>query len=169
VSEPNATTTDPAPADDAAIVEELVRLGVGLPFNRHLGVEVRAIEPGRCTTVLRANPGLANHLGGVHAIAELAPVELAAALAVTSRLLPLVRSGWVPVVAGLTVRYRAPAHGELTASAQVGPEVLEAARLAIERGDRPRSEVEVDVQDTAGTRVAVATLTFVYLAPGGAG
>jgi acyl-coenzyme A thioesterase PaaI-like protein len=149
---------------DQDVIDGLVALGTGLPFNRHLGVEVRHIQPGRCVTALPANEQFANHLGGVHAIAELAPVELAGALALSSRLTPLLRQGYVPVVGGLQVRYRAPANGELLATAEVGPDVLATAEAAIASGDRPRFDVEVAVTDTADTVVAVAELRFVYLA-----
>jgi acyl-coenzyme A thioesterase PaaI-like protein len=164
-----ATGVAEAAAADREVIDGLVALGVGLPFNRHLGVEVRHIEPGRCVTALPANEQFANHLGGVHAIAELAPVELAAALALSSRLTPLLRQGYVPVVGGLQVRYRAPAHGELLATAIVLPEVLATAEAAVAAGDRPRFEVEVEVTDGAGTVVAVAELRFVYLAVDGGG
>jgi hypothetical protein len=48
----------------ATLFEGLVELGEGLAFNRHLGVEVAEIAPGRCETVLPADERLHNHLGG---------------------------------------------------------------------------------------------------------
>jgi acyl-coenzyme A thioesterase PaaI-like protein len=61
-------------------------LGDGLAFNQHLGASVAELEVGRAVTRLADDPALHNHLGGVHAIAELAPVELAGALAAATRL-----------------------------------------------------------------------------------
>jgi acyl-coenzyme A thioesterase PaaI-like protein len=142
----------------------LVQLGEGLPFNRHLGVLVDHLEPGCCRTRLPADERLANHLGGVHAIAELAPVELAGALAASTRLTPLLDRGYVPVVGGLEVRYRAPAYGNLVATAVVGEEVVAPALAAADAGERPRVSVNVKVTDEVGTVVTVAELRFVYLA-----
>ena len=154
------TTTD----QQQAVIDGLRQLGEQLPFNRHLGVEVVEVRPGRARTRLPADERLANHVGGVHAIAELAPVELAGALALSSRLTPLLERGYVPVVGGLQVRYTAPGVGELTAQAEVGDEVLAPALRAADAGERPRFDVEVTVTDTAGTQVAHASLHFVYLA-----
>jgi acyl-coenzyme A thioesterase PaaI-like protein len=145
------------------LIAGLVQLGEGLAFNRHLGVRVDHVEPGRCRTRLPADERLANHLGGVHAIAELAPVELAGALAASTRLAALLERGYVPVVGGLEVRYRAPAHGDLVATATVGEEVVAPALAAAEAGERPRVTVTVEVTDAAGTVVTVAELRFVYV------
>jgi acyl-coenzyme A thioesterase PaaI-like protein len=150
----------------ATLFEGLVDLGEGLAFNRHLGVEVAVIAPGRCETVLPADERLHNHLGGVHAIAELAPVELAGALAASTRLTPLLEQGYVPVVAGLSVRYRAPAVGRLVARAEVGEEVVAPALAAADAGGRPRVEVPVQVTVEDGTVIAEADLWFVYLPMG---
>jgi acyl-coenzyme A thioesterase PaaI-like protein len=142
----------------------LVALGEGLAFNRHLGVVVDHLEPGRCRTRLPADDRLTNHLGGVHAIAELAPVELAGALAASTRLAALLERGYVPVVGGLEVRYRAPANGDLIATAEVGEEVVSSAIAAADAGERPRVQVSVEVTDATGSVVAIAELRFVYLA-----
>jgi acyl-coenzyme A thioesterase PaaI-like protein len=159
VSDTTRTGADP-------LIAGLIELGEQLPFNRHLGVEVVELGPGRCRTRLPADERLANHLGGVHAIAELAPVELAGALAASTRLRALVERGYVPVVGGLEVRYRAPADGELLATAEVGEEVVGPALAAADAGERPRVEVSVEVTDGDGTVVAVAGLGFVYLTMG---
>jgi acyl-coenzyme A thioesterase PaaI-like protein len=158
-----------SPPDDGsltALLDGLVELGQGLAFNRHLGVEVAALGLGHCETVLPADERLHNHLGGVHAIAELAPVELAGALASATRLAPLLTRGYVPVVGGLTVRYRAPAAGRLVARAEVGEDVVAPALAAADAGERPRVEVPVQVTAADGTVVAEAELRFVYLAMG---
>jgi acyl-coenzyme A thioesterase PaaI-like protein len=154
------TTMDP---QQAAVLDGVRQLGERLPFNRHLGVEVIEVVPGRARTRLPENEALANHVGGVHAIAELAPVELAGALALSSRVTPLFERGYVPVVGGLQVRYTAPAVGDLVATAEVGDDVLAAALAAADAGDRPRFDVEVSVTDPAGTEVLQASLHFVFI------
>ncbi|MEX0834787.1 MAG: DUF4442 domain-containing protein [Nitriliruptor sp.] len=160
---PDATTTDP---DPQAVLDGLRRLGTELAFNRHLGVEVREATVGRCVVALPANPALENHIGGVHAIAELAPVELAGALAASSRLTPLFARGYVPVVGRLATRFRAPATGELLATAEVGEDILAPALAAADAGERPKVDVEVTVTDPDGTVVNVTELRFVYLLMG---
>jgi acyl-coenzyme A thioesterase PaaI-like protein len=151
------------PDDPGGLLADLRKLGEGLPFNEHLGVRVRSLEIGRAVTELPGDERLANHLGGVHAIAELAPVELAGALAASSRLHALVATGRVPVVAGISVRYRAPANGDLVAVAEVGEEVVAHAWAAVEAGRRPRLDVDVEVVDEQDVVVLRATCEFVYL------
>ena len=158
-----AASSAAGPSTGDPLLDGLIGLGVGLAFNRHLGVEVVELEVGRAVTRLPDDGRLHNHLGGVHAIAELAPVELAGALAVSGRLRELLERGYVPVVGELSVRYRAPARGALTARAEVGPEVVAPALAAADDGDRPRVEAEVEVTDGDGTVVAIARLQFVYL------
>ncbi|MFA9445885.1 DUF4442 domain-containing protein [Egicoccus sp. AB-alg6-2] len=147
----------------AAVIDGVRELGERLPFNRHLGVEVVEVQPGWARTRLPADERLANHVGGVHAIAELAPVELAGALALSSRVTPLFERGLVPVVGALQVRYTAPAVGELVATAEVGHDVLAPALVAVDAGDKPRFDVEVVVTDAAATEVLRASLHFVFI------
>lgn len=155
-----SSSLDPA---DVELVEGLTRLGRELPFNRHLGVTITAVDVGRCETILPADGRLHNHLGGVHAVAELAPMELAGAIASSTRLLPLLRRGYVPVVGALSVSYRAPARGELVARAAVGEEVVAPALAAAAAGERPRVEVAIEVVDAAGTTVVEGDLRFVFV------
>lgn len=165
--EGHAAAGEPAGRAGDDVLDQLVALGDDLPFNRHLGVRVRSVGDGRATTVLAASEALTNHLGGVHAIAELAPVELAGAMAASSRLRPLVERGFVPVVGELSVRYTAPASGELEARARVEEEALPAALAAAEAGEKPKAVAEVEVVAADGTVVAQAQLTFLYLDLGG--
>ncbi len=162
----DTTITDP---DPQAVLDGLRQLGTELAFNRHLGVEVREATVGRCVVALPVNPALENHIGGVHAIAELAPVELAGALAASSQLTPLLARGYVPVVGRLATRFRAPASGELLATAEVGADVLGPALAAADAGERPKIDVEVTVTDSGGTVVNVTELGFVYLPMGADG
>ncbi len=151
------------PSASAELLAGLRALGEQLAFNRHLDVGVEELEVGRCVTRLPANDRLANHVGSVHAIAELAPVELAGAMAASSRLAVLLEQGLVPVVGRLEVRYAAPARGDLLATAEVGEQAVAAALSDLEQRRRPRVEVEVQVTDAAGTVVAVAQVRFVFI------
>lgn len=143
------------------LADVLAEAGERLPFNLHTGVEVRSVEPGRAQTVLRQDHRLDNHIGTVHAIAELAPAELAGATAVGSRLGPLYAAGYLPLVRDLRVRYRKPARGELVATASFGAEEAAAIQAAVDAGERAACDVEVDVSDAEGT-VAEVTLGFVF-------
>src|SRR6056297_1518498 len=166
-------TSDPGPAGhqvaaDAELYElldGLRALGDGLPFNRYLGARVLELTEGRAVTVLEERQELHNHLRGVHAIAELAPVELAGALAVTSRLRGVLERGQVAVVGELTARYLAPGRGRLTATADVGEDVVAPAIQDLDDGRKPRVEVVVVVRDGRGESVVEATLTFVFVPP----
>lgn len=152
-------------ANEHELVAALVAAGEQLPFNRHLGVTVDHAEVGCAEVRLPADPRLTNHLGGVHAIAELAPVELAAAIAVSSRLSAVVARGWVPVVAGMQARFRAPAQGDLVATAVCGPESAQQAEAALDMGDRPRVNVAVTVNDANGTVVLEAEVNLAFVQP----
>lgn len=162
MQDPAPPPSSPGPAEDQ-LTDGLVELGNRLPFNQHLGVEVVEIAPGRCRTRLRADGRVSNHLGGVHAIAELAPVELAGALAASTRLRTLLERGYVPVVGSLSATYVAPAQGELVATGTVGEEVVAPALAAADAGHKPRAVATVEVTDPDGEVVATAELTFVYL------
>ncbi|MFU8840711.1 MAG: PaaI family thioesterase [Nitriliruptoraceae bacterium] len=156
-------TSDDRATTAAGLLAGLRALGDGLAFNRHLGTRVLELEPGWAVTVLDERGELHNHLGGVHAIAELAPVELAGALAVTSRLASLLEQGQVPVVGELSARYLAPGRGRLTATAAVGEEAVAPALAALEDGRKPWVEVEVQVRDADDQAVVEARLTFVFV------
>jgi acyl-coenzyme A thioesterase PaaI-like protein len=156
-------TTSATDGEMAELLAGLRALGDGLAFNQHLGAHVEALEVGRAVTRLADDPALHNHLGGVHAIAELAPVELAGALAAATRLRAVIAQGFVPVVGELTARYTAPARGELTATAVLGPEAEPAAVAAVEAGQRPRATVAVTVTDRLGVVVVEAELVFLFL------
>ena len=143
------TVADDTGADQA--LAALADFGRSIPLNQHLGVDVLELSVGRARTRLAADVRLTNHLGGVHAVAEIAPIELAGAMAGSSACLPLLDRGLVPVVAGLEVRYRAPAVGDLEALA------------AADAGDHPRMPVDVTLTDAAGTVVATATLRISFV------
>lgn len=155
-------TADDLTADER-VAQALIDQGNELPFNRHLGVEVVDVAPGWCRTRLPADDRLDNHLGGVHAVAELAPVELAGAVAATTRLRTLLERGYVPVVGSLSTRYVAMARGELFATGMVGEDAIAPAVAAADEGRKPKVVATVEVTDGDGIVVATAELTFLYL------
>lgn len=148
--------------------DELARLvaqvAAALPFNELLGLEARTIRAGYSEVVLPATDVVRNHVGTVHAIAELAPAEMAAATAATSRLGDLVARGFVPVVRSLHVRYRTGAQGDVVAVAEVGEDQADSARTLLERGERPAVEVAVRMS-SEGDDVGEVTVDVVFLEP----
>jgi hypothetical protein len=66
-------------------------------------------------------------------------------------------------VGELTARYTAPARGQLTATAMLGPEAESAALAAVEVGQRPRATVAVTVTDRQGVVVVEAELVVLFL------
>ena len=51
------------------------RIAASLPFNRLVGLRCNTAPAGSTEVVLPADERLANHLGSVHAVAELAPAD----------------------------------------------------------------------------------------------
>lgn len=152
--------------DPADVARGLAHVGESLPFNRHLGVVAGAVGAGRAEVRLPHDDRLANHIGTVHAIAELAPAEMAAATAASSRLGDLLADGWVPVVKHLAVTYVAPASGTLVAVAEVGQDETDRARAAAAAGERVALEVPVEVR-AGDTVVAEVRVELVYKRLGG--
>ncbi len=141
-------------------------LAASLPLNRLLHLEPREVREGHAEVLLPARDEVRNHVGTVHAIAALAPAEMAAATAATSRLGDLVAAGYVPVVRSLSVRYLAGASGDVVAVADVEAAAAESARAAHAAGRRPSVEVAVALQD-GGVTVAEVTVDLVFVDAGG--
>ena len=139
----------------------LAQVAERLPFNAHLGVEVGTVEAGRGEVVLPALDHLTNHVGTVHAVAELAVAEPAGALAASSGVLDLVQQGYVPIVKSMSVRYVKPAKGELRATAQLDDEDAAALRKAAGAGERVAVSLPIEVRDADGV-VAEVTAEYVY-------
>ena len=152
-----------APDDFARGVADLA---ASLPFNRLLGVVTQEVRPGHAEVLLPGVDDVRNHVGTVHAIAELAPAEMAAATAATSLLPDLVADGWVPVVRSLSVRYLAGASGDVLAVADVDAARADAARHAHAQGQRPAVEVEVELRDGAAS-VGEVTVDLVFVTTDG--
>jgi len=127
-----------------------------LPFNRFLGIEV-ATEPGH---VLRLPSGAQyrNHLGTVHASAQLALAEassgefLLRALGSTS--------GFVPVVRRLETKFRKPANGALTSTAAAPPEAIEQLRADLAAKGRAIISVAIELHDESGAHTLSATVEW---------
>jgi acyl-coenzyme A thioesterase PaaI-like protein len=127
-----------------------------LPFNRFVGIET-ASDP---TQLLRLPAGekYLNHLGTVHASAQLALAEASSGEFLlrhfgSSR-------GVVPVVRRLESKFRKPANGAVTSTVSVPPAVLE--QLGTDLGAKGRAivSVAVELHDESGAHTLSAAVEW---------
>jgi acyl-coenzyme A thioesterase PaaI-like protein len=123
-----------------------------LPFNRFLGLRQAPTGSGGLLA-LPESPDYTNHLGTVHASAQLALAE-ATSGEFLLRALGVI-DGLVPVVRRLEAKFKRPANGVLTSRASA--DAAKVAELPAELARKGRSliEVRVEVLDASG----VVTLT----------
>ncbi|MDB6120496.1 MAG: hypothetical protein JWO08_4277 [Verrucomicrobiaceae bacterium] len=127
-----------------------------LPFNEFIGIE-RALPADQLLT-LPEGPQYLNHLGTVHASAQLALAEatsgefLIQALGDAGDVLPVVRR--------LECKFRKPAHGALASTAGVEEGALEALRMDMAAKGRALIAVQVEVNDAMGAHVLSATVEW---------
>ena len=127
-----------------------------LPFNRFLGIEI-ASDPAH---VLRLPAGAQylNHLGTVHASAQLALAEASSGEFLLRAL--GFASGAVPVVRRLESKFRKPANGAVTSSISARPETLEQARADLAAKGRAMISVAVELHDESGAHTLSATVEW---------
>lgn len=127
-----------------------------LPFNRFLG-----IQPASDVAYLLQLPSdskYLNHLGTVHAAAQLALAEASSG----EFLLRHFGSAeeFVPVVRRVEAKFRKPANGSIASTASASPDAL--ARLDVELASKSRSAISiaVEVYDQLGTHTLSATFEW---------
>src|SRR5437016_596220 len=127
-----------------------------LPFNSFLGIQPASHPP----QVLRLPSGdrYLNHLGTVHASAQLALAEASSGELLLRHFGSA--QGIVPVVRRLEAKFRRPANGVVTSTAGVTPESL--AQLDIELSSKGRSliSVTVELHDQSGAHTLSATVEW---------
>jgi acyl-coenzyme A thioesterase PaaI-like protein len=127
-----------------------------LPFNNFLGIETAS----ETTQLLRLPAGAQylNHLGTVHASAQLALAEassgefLLRALGSTS--------GVVPVVRRLESKFRKPANGAITSTVSTPPETLEQLHADLVAKGRAIVSVAVELHDESDAHTLSATVEW---------
>jgi hypothetical protein len=127
-----------------------------LPFNSFLGIET-ASDP---TQLLRLPAGAQylNHLGTVHASAQLALAEassgefLLRGLGLGSRVLPVVRR--------FESKFRKPANGAVTSSVSTPPEVLEQLHTDLAAKGLAIISIAVELHDESGAHTLSATIEW---------
>ncbi|HWB02824.1 MAG TPA: DUF4442 domain-containing protein [Verrucomicrobiales bacterium] len=127
-----------------------------LPFNRFIGLQT-ASDPGHLLR-LPAGGQYLNHLGTVHASAQLALAEassgefLLRALGSTE--------GLVPVVRRLESKFRKPANGAITSTVSTPPEAIEQLRTELAAKGRAMVSVPVELHDESGAHTLSATVEW---------
>ena len=114
-----------------------------LPFNAFIGIQTAA---GASELLcLPAETRYLNHLGTVHASAQLALAEASSGEFLLRHLSSA--DGLVPVVRRLHAKFRQPASGALVSTASVAPEALERLTADITRKGRALVTVAVELHD----------------------
>ena len=132
-------------------------LAAAVPYNAHLGLEYRVLEPGRAVVRLPDDDHLRNHVGSQHAGALFSVAEAASGGAFVSVFAE--RLGDITPLAGrASILYTKIARGPIEAEAKLehGSDLL--ARLDSE--GRVSFPVEVDLRDQDGETVASATVEW---------
>ena len=117
-----------------------------LPFNRFLGLETAS----ESTQLLKLPAGgqYLNHLGTVHASAQLALAEASSAEFLLRAFGSA--SGFVPIVRRLESKFRKPANGAVTATIPTPPQMLEQLRNDLAAKGRAMISVAVELHDGIG-------------------
>ena len=126
-----------------------------LPFNRLIGLE-RA-EPPR---VLRLPAGeqYLNHLGTVHASAQLALAEASSGQFLMRTLGP--GAGLIPVVRRLEAKFRKPARGAIASTVTTPADALTQFQAELGAKGRAFLSVTVEVHDETGTHTLSASVEW---------
>jgi hypothetical protein len=127
-----------------------------LPFNSFLGIEA-ASEPDQILR-LPAGEQYLNHLGTVHASAQLALAEASSG----EFLLRAVGSidGIVPVVRRLESKFRKPANGAITSTVSTPPEAIDQLRAELAAKGRALISITVELHDESGAHTLSATVEW---------
>jgi len=127
-----------------------------LPFNRFLGIEAAS----KAGQLLRLPSGThyLNHLGTVHASAQLALAEASSGEFLLRALGPAV--GVVPVVRRLESKFRKPANGAVTSTVTTPPQSLESFRADLAAKGRAIISIAVELHDESGAHTLSATVEW---------
>ena len=127
-----------------------------LPFNQFIGLQTVTEPP----HVLRLPAGgrFLNHLGTVHASAQLALAEASSGEFLLRHLGSM--NGIVPVVRRLEAKFRKPANGAITSTVTTPPESLDQLRADLAAKGRALTSIAVEVHDESGAHTLTATVEW---------
>lgn len=149
------TTDDKAPRQKDLQSGAMPGSVTELPFNKLLGFE--AAEP-PCVLRLPGGAQYLNHVGTVHASAQLALAEAASGQFLLD-LGGIAREG-VAVVRRFQAKFHNPGTGAITARVTLSPEALDRIRCELDRKARALIEVPVENHDESGTRTLSASVEW---------
>lgn len=127
-----------------------------LPFNSFVGIEPADGE--NHLLRLPAGPQYFNHLGTVHASAQLALAEATSGEFLLRALGS--SAGFVPVVRRLEAKFRKPANGAVTSTATTPPEAIEQVRADLAAKGRALISVAVELHDESGAHTLSASVEW---------
>lgn len=134
------------------------RMSAIIPFNRLIGIELKAVEDGLGRAVLPYRPDLLNHIGTVHATAIFGLAEAASGCALAG-IFAQVLSDVRPVATSSNISYLRKATTQLSALAKVVEPASE-LRSRLESERKVRFTVEVAVTDETGSDIASVTVEW---------
>ncbi len=129
---------------------------IELPFNKFLGIQV-ATEPTQLLQIPAADRYL-NHLGTVHASAQLALAEAASGEFLMREFGS--NDGFIPVVRRLESKFRKPANGAVTSTVSTPIEVIDRLRNDLATKGRAMVSIAVELHDESGAHTLSATVEW---------
>jgi acyl-coenzyme A thioesterase PaaI-like protein len=131
-------------------------LNQAIPFNRHVGLVVEEVAPGRGVVTLPDGEHLHNHVGSQHAGGLFSAGEAASGGAFLGAFAEHL-GGLTPLAKSASIDYRKIARGPITAVGTLDADV-DALLQAIEADGRVEFPVEVEMSDGDGNVVATMTV-----------
>lgn len=132
-------------------------MGVAIPFNSHVGLEITELGPGTATVRLPEDGRLLNHVGSQHAAGLFAAAEAGSGGAFVGTFAELLGE-LTPLAASAEIRYTKLARGPIDARAKLsgGDELL----AALDAQGKVSFPVEVTLTNSDGETVAMATVQW---------
>jgi acyl-coenzyme A thioesterase PaaI-like protein len=129
-----------------------------IPFNSHVGLEIRDLREGTAVVALPDRPELRNHVGSQHAAALFAAGELASGGVLMSLLFERL-SEVTPLAESADIEYKRIARGDILATARyegTGAELFE----RIDADGKVRFEIPIELTDAQDRTVAHMTVKW---------
>ena len=133
-------------------------LNEAIPFNRHIGLVVEEIAPGRGVVTLPDGEHLHNHVGSQHAGGLVSAGEAASGGAFLGAFAEHL-GGLTPLAKSASIDYRKIARGPVTATGTLDADVG-ALLASIESDGRVEFPIEVEMTDGDGNVVATMTVEW---------
>ena len=127
-----------------------------LPFNSFLGIQI-STEPSQLLRLPSGEQYL-NHLGTVHASAQLALAEASSGEFLLKHF--GCTDGIVPVVRRLEAKFRKPANGAVTSTATAAPTAIEQLDAELASKGRALIPIKVELHDQSGAHTLSATVEW---------